>query len=40
MERNRKICLITGAHSGIGKAAARQMAERGVTVVVGCRSGK
>ncbi len=33
-----KVCMITGANSGIGKRAALQFAERGATVVMVCRS--
>lgn len=33
-----KICLITGANSGIGKAAAIQIAEKGYKVIMGCRN--
>lgn len=33
-----RICIITGANSGIGKEAAVQMAEQGATVIIACRS--
>lgn len=32
-----KICIITGANSGIGKAAAIQIAQKGVRVIMACR---
>lgn len=33
-----KVCMITGANSGIGKRAALQLAQKGATVVMVCRS--
>ena len=33
-----KVCLVTGANAGIGKAAALGLARRGATVVMLCRS--
>ncbi len=33
-----KICVITGANSGIGKAAAIQIAQKGCRVVMACRN--
>lgn len=33
-----KICIITGANSGIGKAAAIQIAQKGVRVIMACRN--
>ena len=35
---NNKVIIITGANSGIGKAAAIQLAKLGATVVLACRS--
>ncbi len=35
---NEKICLITGANSGIGKAAAIEIAQKGFRVIIGCRN--
>jgi len=35
-----KVIIITGANSGIGKAAATQLARAGATVVMACRSPK
>lgn len=33
-----KICLITGANAGIGKAAAIEIAKKGYKVIMGCRN--
>lgn len=35
---NKKTCVITGANSGIGKAAAVQIAQKGYHVVMACRN--
>ncbi len=32
-----KICLVTGANSGIGKETARELAARGAAVIMVCR---
>ena len=37
---NQKICIITGANSGIGKAAAIQIAYKGHHVIMACRNKK
>lgn len=37
-QMNGKICLITGATSGIGLAAAAELARRGATVILGARN--
>ena len=34
---NQKICVITGANSGIGKAATIQISQNGYRVVMACR---
>jgi NAD(P)-dependent dehydrogenase (short-subunit alcohol dehydrogenase family) len=39
-EMNNKICMVTGANSGIGKAAAGQFARLGATTVLVCRNEK
>ena len=33
-----KVCIITGGNSGIGKAAAIQIAQQGHKVIIACRS--
>ena len=35
---NEKICLVTGANSGIGKVAAKALAAGGATVIMVCRN--
>ena len=35
---DKKICIITGGNSGIGKQSAIQMAEEGYHVIIGCRN--
>ncbi|MDX1637293.1 MAG: SDR family oxidoreductase [Balneolaceae bacterium] len=35
---NNKVCLITGANSGIGKATARKLADMGAYVIMLCRN--
>ena len=37
---NKKICMITGANAGIGKAAAIQIAQQGHHVIMACRNPK
>ncbi len=35
---DKKVCMITGANSGIGKAAAIQIARQSYHVIIACRS--
>ncbi|TVQ05431.1 MAG: SDR family NAD(P)-dependent oxidoreductase, partial [Balneolaceae bacterium] len=38
MKKNKRVVIITGANSGIGKAAAHRFAKEGHTVIMACRS--
>ena len=40
MKMDKRICIITGANSGIGKQAAIQIAQKGCHVIIGCRNRK
>jgi len=40
MAQDRKVALITGANRGIGLETAKQLGEKGITVVVGARTQK
>lgn len=40
MTHDRKVCLITGANSGIGKSSAAELAKRGADVIMVCRSAR
>lgn len=33
-----KVVVVTGANSGLGKYTAKSMAQRGATVIMGCRN--
>ena len=35
---DKKICMITGANSGTGKASAMQIAQQGYHTILGCRN--
>ena len=37
-EKEQKVCLLTGANAGIGKAAAIQLATEGIHVLIACRN--
>ena len=36
-DMSRKVCLVTGSSSGLGKATALCLAQSGATVLLGCR---
>lgn len=38
MANDKKVALVTGANRGIGLETARQLGQKGITVVVGARS--
>ena len=35
---NDKVCIVTGANSGLGKAPALKFAKAGATIVLACRN--
>ena len=39
-DRAARVALVTGANRGIGLEVARQLARRGMTVILGARSGE
>ncbi|MBC7658588.1 MAG: SDR family oxidoreductase [Chitinophagaceae bacterium] len=40
MKKDPRIALVTGANKGIGKEIAQQLAQKGLTVFIGCRDQK
>ena len=37
-DMNGKICVVTGANRGIGRATAQELADLGATVILVCRN--
>jgi retinol dehydrogenase-13 len=40
MEPDKKVCIITGATSGIGKQTAKQLTQKGIHVILACKDEK